>query len=102
MNEERYATTIAGGKFRAKKWGSLKIEQFLKQKDVSDYNIKKALSKIDMKEYNHTLEQLIRNKFEQTTAANIFELRNKIARYIIGKGYEPELTWDALKKIVTD
>lgn len=100
LNEERYAITIAGGKFRSKKWGKLKIEQFLKQKDVSEYSINRALSQIDVQEYRSTLELLVRNKWSQTTAPNVYELRNKIARYIIGKGYEPEITWDIVKGVV--
>ena len=96
LNEERYAHTIAGGKFRAKKWGKLKIEQFLRQKDVSEYSINKALSQLDLREYQHTLELLIRNKYAQTSAANIYELRNKIARYIISKGFESYLVWEEI------
>lgn len=102
LNEERYATTVAGGKFRSKKWGRLKIQQFLKQKNVSDYSISKALSHIEANEYQDTLEILIRNKWKQTTAPNIYELRNKLARYILGKGYEPELTWEILKRVVKE
>ena len=102
LNEERYAVTVAGGKFRAKKWGKLKIQQFLKQKDVSEYSINQALSQIDQEEYQATLEMLIRNKWEQASAPNIFELRNKIARYILGKGYEPDLSWDLIKEVVKE
>ena len=102
LNEERYAITIAGGKFRSKKWGKLKIQQFLKQKGVSDYSINKALSQIELDEYQATLEQLVRSKWNQTTAPNIYELRNKIARYVLGKGFEPDLTWDIIKRVVNE
>ncbi|MBP9099229.1 MAG: RecX family transcriptional regulator, partial [Ferruginibacter sp.] len=32
LNEERYAIAFAGGKFRIKKWGKVKIRYELKQK----------------------------------------------------------------------
>src|SRR6478736_3420107 len=43
LNEERYAIAFAGGKFRMKQWGRVKIKYELKQKQVSEYNIKNAL-----------------------------------------------------------
>jgi len=47
LNEERFAILFAGGKFRIKQWGRIKIKYELKQKQVSDYCIKKALAAID-------------------------------------------------------
>ncbi|MBK5272343.1 MAG: RecX family transcriptional regulator, partial [Bacteroidia bacterium] len=43
LNEERFATLFARGRFRIKKWGRMKIKYELKQKQISDYCIKKAL-----------------------------------------------------------
>ena len=42
LNEERYAKAFVGGHFRQKQWGKVKIGYALKQKRVSEYNIKKA------------------------------------------------------------
>ena len=35
INEERFAKAFAGGKFRIKKWGKIKIKQALKEKGLS-------------------------------------------------------------------
>ncbi|MBP6234345.1 MAG: RecX family transcriptional regulator, partial [Chitinophagaceae bacterium] len=43
LNEERFAVAYAGGHFRIKQWGRIKIKYELKQKQVSEYSIKKAL-----------------------------------------------------------
>ena len=43
LNEERFAIAFAGGRFRIKKWGRVKIKYELKQKQVSDYCIKKSI-----------------------------------------------------------
>ena len=40
LNEERFAIQFAGGRFRMKQWGRVKIKYELKQKKVSDYLIK--------------------------------------------------------------
>src|ERR1700740_2162465 len=47
LNEERFAIQFAGGRFRIKQWGRVKIKYALKQKQVSEYCIKKALKAID-------------------------------------------------------
>ncbi len=49
INEERYAIAFAGGKFRIKKWGKLKIANRLEQKKISQYSINKSLSHIEKK-----------------------------------------------------
>ena len=100
LNEERFAIAYAGGKFRLKKWGRIKIEQNLKQKRVSEYSINKALTNIDTEAYLSTLEELIRAKWKVAKANNIYELRNKIARSVISKGFEPEKVWELTKTII--
>jgi regulatory protein len=55
LNEERFAILFAGGKFRIKQWGRIKIKYALKQKQVSEYCIKKALAAIYERDYNKTL-----------------------------------------------
>lgn len=42
LNEARFAAQFAGGHFRLKKWGRVKITYELKQKRISSINIKSA------------------------------------------------------------
>ena len=100
LNEERFAIAFAGGKFRIKNWGKIKIKQHLQQKKVSDYSIKTALDKLDKEEYNETIKKLISKKAEFSEAKNVYELRNKVARYVINKGYEPDEVWQLVKTII--
>jgi hypothetical protein len=46
LNEERYAKAFVRGHFRQKQWGKVKIAYGLKQKRISEYNIKKAMKEI--------------------------------------------------------
>ena len=46
LNEERFATHFARGKFRMKYWGRVKISYELKQKQIGVTLIKKALQQI--------------------------------------------------------
>jgi regulatory protein len=100
LNEERFAIAYAGGKFRIKKWGRIKIKQNLALKKVSGYSIEKALSQIEDDTYLRTLKNLIRAKEKTTKADNTYELRNKIARSVISKGFEPEKVWELVKTII--
>lgn len=102
VNEERFAVAFAGGKFRVKRWGRNKIRQYLEIKKVSAYSIEKALQEIDPNDYLKALDFLIEKAVRATKAPNIFELRHKIARSLIAKGYEPELVWERLKFFIKD
>src|SRR5690606_12644137 len=63
LNEERFAIQFAGGHFRTKSWGRVKIKYELKLRQVSDYCIKKALQQIEEEEYLKTLGKLAEVKF---------------------------------------
>ena len=97
VNEERFAKAYAGGKFRIKKWGRLKISRELKQRKISDYCVKKGLEEIDEEDYKNTLDDLILRKAGSIQEENSFLLNRKVATYLIGKGYEPEYVWTSIK-----
>ncbi len=102
LNEERFAKAFAGGKFRMKKWGRNKIVHELEAHALTPKCIQKGLLEIDHGQYTKTLKELIRKKLTQTEEANLFKKRDKVARYAIGKGFEPELVWVFLKEIVEE
>ncbi|MCD6066058.1 MAG: RecX family transcriptional regulator [Bacteroidetes bacterium] len=99
INEERFAKAYAGGKFRIKKWGRIKIKIALKQKRISEYCIKKALQEIDGDDYIKTLEELLEKKAGQSKEKNEFHKRYKLIQYAVSRGYENDLVQDVLKKM---
>lgn len=89
LNEERFAIQFAGGKFRIKQWGRIKIKYALKQKQVSEYCIKKALKEIDEKDYTKTVEKLFAQKLKTLKAEkNIFIKKRKLQDHLLQKGFE--------------
>jgi regulatory protein len=89
LNEERFAILYAGGKFRIKQWGKVKIKYSLKQKQVSEYCIKKALATIDERDYTKTLEKIFDQKLKTLKAEkNIFIKKRKLQDYLMQKGFE--------------
>ena len=92
LNEERYAIAFAGGKFRMKQWGRIKIKYELQQKRVSPYCIKKAIAAIEESDYTDTLKRLYKAKLATLKSEkNIFVKKTKVRNYLMQKGYEPTL-----------
>jgi regulatory protein len=91
LNEERFAIAYAGGKFRVNQWGRVKIRYELKQKQVSEYCIKKALKAIPDEDYENTVSRLARNKYESLKGEQWLIRRKKTISYLMGKGFEAEL-----------
>lgn len=100
LNEQRFAIAYAGGKFRIKEWGRVKIKLALKQKKVSDYCIRKALEEISSKDYRRTLGKILAAKNKEVKEKNPIRKKYKIAQYAIGRGYEPELVWEEITGIM--
>lgn len=89
LNEERFAIQFAGGKFRIKQWGRVKIKYALKQKQVSEYCIKKALSAIEEKDYIKTAQKLFDQKLKTLKAEkNSFIKKRKLQDHLLQKGFE--------------
>ena len=100
LNEERYAKLFAGGKFRIKQWGRIKIIHALESKGLSKKCIQIGLKEIEEDDYQQTLEKLISEKLSDLEADNAFVVRDKISKSLIQKGYEPELVWKTLKVLL--
>lgn len=89
LNEERYAIAFAGGKFRMKQWGKVKIAYEMKQKGVSTYNINRALKAIETTDYEKTFQKLAAEKLRSVRSEkNIFIKKRKVQQYLLQKGYE--------------
>ena len=100
VNEERFAKAFAGGKFRMKKWGRNKIEYELESLGLTKNCIARGLKEIDASDYNKTLRILLKKRASEVSDENPFARRNKIARFAISKGYEPELVWEIVKEMM--
>lgn len=101
LNEERFAIAFAGGKFRMKQWGRVKIKYELKLKQVSEYNIKKAMKEINEEQYLKTLNELAAEKYDDLKSGQWLVRKKKTMDYLLQKGYEPELISRAIQQITS-
>ena len=98
LNEERFAIAFAGGKFRVKQWGRVKIKYELKQKQVSEYSIKKAMKQIGEEEYLALLHKLTEEKYAALKKEQYLIRKKKTMYYLMAKGFEPELVRSVIEK----
>lgn len=97
LNEERFARAFAGGKFRLKNWGRIKIVRALESKGLTQNCIKAGLSEIDKDDYLNTIESLLEKKSLTIDEPDLFVRRERLANYLIQKGFEPDLVWSIVK-----
>lgn len=99
LNEERFAIQFAGGRFRMKQWGRIKIRYELKQKQVGDYCVKQALAAIDQEAYDRTLLRLAADKWSVLEKEGSWVRRQKLQAYLAQKGYEMDKIQQALTEL---
>jgi regulatory protein len=97
LNEERFAKAFAGGKFRMKKWGRLKIVNELEARGLTKNCIRAGLKEIEEDDYRKTLIDLLEKKSIHIVEQNDFIRRDKLSKYAIQKGFEPDLVWSIIK-----
>lgn len=99
LNETRFATQYVQGKYRIKHWGRNKIKHQLKLKQISTYNITKALNTIDEVEYLTILNKIALKHFTlQKKGTTAFKIQ-KTTQHLMQKGFEIDLIKDELKHL---
>lgn len=103
LNEERYARSYARGHFRMRQWGRTRITYELKQKGISAYCIQMAMTEISEDSYLETLHSLIKKKAETVgELEKTYIKRQKIAAFVIQKGYESQLVQQELSQFLKE
>lgn len=99
LNEERFAKAFAGGKFRMKDWGRKKIYYALKEKQVSEYNIKKGMKEIEDEDYQKKVQTLAEKKYELLKNEQYLVRKKKTMDYLLQKGFELDLITKVINEI---
>lgn len=99
INEDRYAKAFVRDKFRNYKWGKVKIAAHLKAKGIKSDTIGIALGEIDSEEYIDLIKNLITSRRKTLSARNQYELKGKLLKYGLSKGFESNLLYDLLNDI---
>lgn len=98
LNEERFAKSFTRGKHVYKGWGKKRIEQELKYRDISSYNIKTAFKEIE-NDYLNNFYNLANKKWDLISETSLEAKKRKWIDYLLRKGYESNLIFTALKDL---
>jgi regulatory protein len=99
INESRFAAAFVKDKFNYNRWGKVKIAAHLKSKHIPGNIIAAALDSIDNETYIKTLKNLIAGHVKSVKARNPYELKAKLMRYGLSKGFESSFLYDILNDI---
>ena len=100
LNEERFACSFARGKHRIKFWGKSRIIRELKIRNISKYNIEKALKEIDIEEYLENFHKLSERIWENISEKNEQRKKKKFCDYLLRKGFESNLIYEKLTDLL--
>jgi regulatory protein len=100
INDERYATLFARGKFYNNKWGRNKILYELRKKKIPSLFIEEGLNEISDKECGEMLFQILRKKNISLREKDKVKRRYKLYTFAAGKGYEKTLTKKVVDKLL--
>lgn len=99
LDDERFAKSFVRGKFRQKRWGINKIKNELKLKGIDEKLIQLALQEIENEEYNKTIANLAEKKWLSLKDDNLLKRRDKVAKYLLSKGYESKIVFELIKNL---
>ena len=102
LNETRFAKVFAGGKFRIKKWGRVRIVRELQMRGLNKRTIDIGLAEIPNVDYLETFDTLSRKRNNQLTETNIYKRRKKLADYLLYRGWESHLVYAKAKELIPD
>jgi regulatory protein len=102
INEGRYAKAFVRDKFSHNKWGKIKIASHLKAKRIPAATINSALEVINISEYISTVETILKLHKKTIKAKNDYELKAKLFRFGLSRGFESSLLYELLGDITNE
>lgn len=99
LDENRYSRAFVIDHFRHSHWGKVKITMALKQKRVDPSAIASGMEVIDEEEYLELLHKILNDQRRKITARSKTELKGKLLRHALGKGFESHLVYDAINTL---
>lgn len=102
LNEERFAMSFARGKHNIKKWGKVRIINELKFRQISKYNIDRALKQITSEDYLKNFHELADRQWDSIKERSLQKKKKKFCDYLLRKGFESNLILEKLNDLAED
>lgn len=102
IDDGRYASAYVREKMRFSGWGERKIRMALRTKAIPPRLIDEAMAQLVPEENNERLEEMLRKKAAKTTARNDYELKGKLVRFAVGRGFDLEEVLEVICRILEE
>lgn len=104
LNDESFAKKFASDKADFKQWGPIKIKSALRKKGISKNIAEKAVQSItnDLDQQQICVDLLIKRKRHFLRESDPFKRKQKMYRYLAGKGFTGSFIKKAIDRIKND
>lgn len=102
INEGRYARAFVHDKILYNGWGRVKTAQQLRIKGICPAYINEAMTCITEKQYAEVFHKVLQAKRRSIKGDTDYEVRQKLARSLIARGFEPSYVFNNLDFQDTD
>ena len=94
IDEGRYARAFVHDKILYNGWGRVKVAQQLRAKGVCPAYIQEAMPCITEEQYAEAFQKVLRSKQRSIKGETDYEVRQKLARSLIARGFEPSYVFE--------
>lgn len=102
VDDERFCRAFVSDKTRYNKWGRRKVEQALWMKRIDPDIARRVLDELGADDYAATLRPLLEQKRRTTKASSPYELRTKLTKWALGRGFDIGTIRQCLDDILCD
>ena len=102
LNDDRFAGSFVGSKFRVNGWGKIKITVELRRRRIDQSIICKALRIIGEAEYLEKLNTLLNRKYSALDEPDSPKKKVKVMNYGLSKGYENDAIFSVIGRFFKD
>ena len=99
INDKRYAEAFVKDKYHHNKWGKVKIASQLRAKRIASDLIDSALATVDEDQYRQGIKDILASHRKFIKAKNQFDLKGKLMRFGLSKGFESHILYDILNEL---
>jgi regulatory protein len=99
INDKRYAEAFVKDKYHHNKWGKVKIASQLRAKRIASEVIDSVLATVDEDQYRQAIRDILASHRKFIKAKNQFDLKGKLMRFGLSKGFESHILYDILNDL---
>ena len=103
FSDERYSAAFVNDKSKFQKWGKVKIKHGLLTRHIAEEIIDGLLKDLPENDYSDKLEELLKQKLRSLKSfESDIQKRARLYRFAAGRGYESDMIFKALNKLLID